>query len=103
MRTPVVIVIHIGSKYPAKMPLMQHDHMVERVTPNAADYPLTVWILPGRSRGNLDLFNAQVLDALLERCAVDRVPIPQQIARCRIPGKGLDDLLGRRVFSHIEM
>ena len=44
---------------------------------------------------------------VLERRTVDRVPIPQEIARRGIPGKRLDDLLGgplrRGMFGDIEM
>ena len=67
MGSPVVIVVDIGSKYPAKMPLIEHDDMIEHVAPDTADEPLAVWILPGTARGDLHLFDAQVLDALLER------------------------------------
>jgi hypothetical protein len=48
-----------------------------------------------------------VLDAVLERHTVDRVPIPEEIARRSIPGKRLNDLLSgplrRRMFGDIEM
>jgi hypothetical protein len=63
--------------------------------------------LPGTPWSNLDLFDAHVLDSLLECRAVDRVPISEQIAGRCLPGKRVDDLLrgplGRGVFRHIEV
>ena len=42
----------------AQMPVVQHDHMVECVAPNTADDPLHIRILPWRSRGYVDFFDA---------------------------------------------
>jgi hypothetical protein len=70
------------------MLLVQHDHMVKRVSPDTADDPLTIGILPRRSRGYFDLFNTPVAHAILKRLSVDRVPIPQEITRCGVPREG---------------
>ena len=94
MDAPGVIILRVGSKNPAHMRLVQYDHVIKRVAPNAADDPLAVWILPRRAGGYLHLFDAQMPDALLETGAVDGVPIPQQVTGRCLPGKGLDDLLG---------
>jgi hypothetical protein len=63
--------------------------------------------LPRTARSDLDFFDAYVLDAVLERHAVNRVPIPKEISRHGIPGKRLNDLLGgplrRGMFRNIEM
>ena len=76
MCPPVVIVINVRSKHTAQMPLVEHNHMVECVAPNTADDPLTIGILPGISRGNLDFIDAHMTDSLLKLCTVDRVPVP---------------------------
>jgi hypothetical protein len=46
MCPPVVIVVHVGSQHTAQMPLVQYDHMIEGVSADAADDPLTRGILP---------------------------------------------------------
>jgi hypothetical protein len=58
MDPPSVIIVRVGSKYTLKMPLIEHNHMIEGVSPNAADNPLAVWILPRRSWRDLHLFGA---------------------------------------------
>ena len=89
------------------MPVVEDDDMLEHVVPNAADDSLAVGMLPGTARGSFDCFDTHVLDALLERPIVDRVPVPEEIARRSLPGKRLDDVLGgplrRGMFSDVEM
>jgi hypothetical protein len=77
------------------MLLVQHDHMVKRVSPDTADDPLTIGTLPRRSRGDFDLFNTHVAYSILKRLSVDRVPIPQEIPRGGVPWEGIHELLGR--------
>ena len=107
MCSPVVIVLDIGSKHTAQMPFVEHDDVIEGLSPNAAHDSLHIRILPGTARCNLRLFDAHMAHSLLKLGVVDRVPIPQQIARRCIPCKRLDDLLGRPlcrgVVSDIEV
>src|SRR5215510_850198 len=72
---------------------MQHDHMIEYVTADTADDPLTVGILPWTAGRNFHFFNAYVLDALLKMLTVDRVAVSQEVTWGCLPGKRLDDLL----------
>jgi hypothetical protein len=76
MRTPVVIVVHVGLKDAAQMPLVEHDDLIETLTPDTANDSFRIWVVPRAVRRNLDRFHPQMLDALLECGAVDRVPIP---------------------------
>ena len=50
---------------------------------------------------------AHILDTLTEESSVDRIPIPQKVIWCRVPGKRSQNLLtcpfSRRVGSHIEV
>jgi hypothetical protein len=46
--------------------VVQDDDMIEQVSENAADHPLAVRILPRTSGRYLDLFNAHVIDSILE-------------------------------------
>ena len=89
------------------MSVVQDDDVVECISANSADDPLAVGVLPGTLGCNFNLFDIEVLNPVPQYATVDRVPIPQQVARRGIPGKGFHDLLGCslrcRVFSHIEM
>ena len=107
MGTKAVVIGEIRGEHSPKMSVVEDDDMIEHVATETPDEPLAVGILPGTARGDLDFFDADVLDAALERHTVDRVPIPEEIARRGLPGKRLDDLLGgplrRGVFSDVEM
>jgi hypothetical protein len=73
----MMIVVHIRLKNTIQMPLVEYDDIIETLAPDAPNDPLAVWILPGTAGRNLYLFNAQVADSVLERGAVDRIPVPQ--------------------------
>jgi hypothetical protein len=68
--------------------------MIKHIPAYTANYPLSVWILPWTLRGDKHFFNAHVVHALLERAAIDVVPIAQEIAGRVSPREGLDHLLG---------
>src|SRR5262245_27589353 len=94
MRTPGVIIAHVGAKQVLQMLRVEHDDIVQTLTTDTADDPLTVGILPWTAWRNLHFFDAHVLDALLKMLTVDRVAVSQQVPWGCIPGKRLDDLLG---------
>ena len=89
------------------MPAVEDDDILDHVAPNAANDPLAGGMLPWTARGSFDFFDTHVLDALLERPTVDRVPVPEERARRGLPGQRLDDVLGgplrRWMFSDVEM
>ena len=58
------------------MPVVEHDDMIEHIATDTPDEPLAVGVLPWAPRGDLDLLDTHVLDAVLEGHTVDRVPIP---------------------------
>ena len=58
------------------MPLVENDDLVETLTPDTAHDWLRVWVLPRAMKRNLTLFHTQMLDALLECGALDRVQVP---------------------------
>src|SRR5262245_40618380 len=91
MGTKAVVVGEIRSEHVPKMPVVEDDDMIKHIATDTPNEPLAVGILPRTARGNLDFFDADVLDAVLERHTVDRVPIPEEIVRRGIPGKRLND------------
>ena len=66
-----------------------------------------VGALPGRVGRRDDLGHPHGPDLIHERVAEDAVPVPQQIARRRLPRKGFAELLGgpfrRRVWGHADV
>jgi hypothetical protein len=93
MGTKAVVIGEIRGEHASKMSVVEDDDLIEHLATDTPDEPLAVGILPGTARGDLHFFDAHVLDALLEHYTVDRVPIPEEIARRSIPGKRIDDLL----------
>jgi hypothetical protein len=65
MRTPDVIVIHVGLKNTAQMPLVEHDHIVQTLAPDTPDEPFDIRRLPRTARCTLYLSDAQVTDTFL--------------------------------------
>lgn len=76
MNAPAVIVVYIGPDNTVQMPLVQNDHMVKRIAPNAADDPFAVRILSWRSWGCLHFFDSHIPDSVLKMIAVDTIAIP---------------------------
>jgi hypothetical protein len=76
MRTKAVVIGEIRGEHTPEMLLVEDDDMIEHLAPDTPDEPLAVGILPRTARGDLNFFDAYVLDALLERYTVNRVPIP---------------------------
>ena len=60
------------------MPLPQHDHVVQALSPDRPDQPLYIRILPGRLVQCDDLLNPQGPDLPQKGVAVDPVPVAQQ-------------------------
>jgi hypothetical protein len=62
MGTKAMIIGDIRREHPLKMPCVEHDDMIEYVATETPDESLAVGILPGAARGNLHLFDPQILD-----------------------------------------
>jgi len=75
------------------MALVEHDHMIETLSPYRTDYSFGVRVLPRRARCNQNFLGAHTLDAMSERTAVDSVTISNHESRRFAERKGLDDLL----------
>jgi hypothetical protein len=89
------------------MTFVEDDDVIQTFTAGRSDEAFDKRILPGRPRSGNDLFNAHPLNPATESRTVRRVSISQQKPRCGVPGKGIDNLLGkpnlRGIFGHAEM
>ena len=77
------------------MTLVEDDNVIQSFTADRTDETLYVGILPGRSRSSDDLRDTHRANAMAECRAIRFVAVPQQIARCTVPGKGLGHLAGK--------
>jgi len=77
------------------MSLVQDDHVVEELAADRADHALGERVLPGRTRCGEDLGDADAFHPSAKLGAVDAVTITEQVARRRVIGERLDDLLRR--------
>lgn len=77
MRSPAMIIIEVAGEKAFEMAFVQHDDMVQTVTPDAADQPFRERILPRTAWCGDDLFDTQTIDAAPKLRAVNTIPIAQ--------------------------
>ena len=93
MSSPPVIVVEVAGEDATQMPLVQDNHVIKAFATDASDQSFNVRTLPRGPSGNDDLLDAHVPHSAAEVLAVDPVAIAQQVARCLVPRKRLDDPL----------
>src|SRR6266702_8374984 len=74
------------------MALVEDDDVIQTFSTDRTDKTLSVRVLPRRSRRSDDLRDAHRANAMTECRAIRFVSVPQQIARCGVPRKGLGNL-----------
>ena len=79
----------------------EDDHVIQAFTADRTDQSLDIWVLPGRSRGSDDLGDAHRANAMPEYRTIRFVSVPQQIARCSVPRKGLGNLARKPALRRI--
>jgi len=82
----------------AKMPLAEHDNMVQAIASDRTDRPFTISILPRRSRRGWPIPNAHRPKAADEDVTVDGVAVTDDVSRRYVPTIGLGEL-ARNPFS----
>ena len=60
----VVVVVDVFVKTLSKMPLVQDDHVIQQLSPSAADPPLGNPILPWTPKGRSLRLDSKILDRL---------------------------------------
>ena len=75
------------------MPGIQNNAVVQALSSRTAHKPFGYPILPRGSRGGDDFLDDHGLHFLLERLAIDAVPVVKQILGRRVIRKRVDDLL----------
>ena len=91
-----VVVGDVALQQSPQLRLAERDHVVRALPTDRADHALDVSVLPRRAIGCGHLLDAHVRNAVREGLAVDRIAIPDQVARLgAVAGESLDDLLRR--------
>ena len=87
-----------------KMPLAEHDNMVQAIASDRTDRPFTISILPRRSRRGWPIPDAHRPKAADEDVAVDSIAVTDDVSRRYFPTIGLGELarnpLSRWVRGH---
>src|SRR5215472_4864261 len=88
-----MIIVGESSEMAIQAGLAPYDHVIQALSPNGPDHPLDVGSLPGRAGRREHLFDAHRLHLLHEVRTEDPIAVAQHIARRRLPGEGLTQLL----------
>ena len=90
MRAGLMIICEIRTKDASEMLPVEHDGMVDTLSPDRTDQPFNERRLPRQTVCDHDFLDAHVLDAPPEEFAVDRIPITNQEARRYLERKCFD-------------
>ncbi len=77
MSSCLVIVIGISPQMTPQAAFVEHDHLIQALPANAANHPLNMRSLPGRTRSRQHLLDSHRLHLLDELMAEDAVAITQ--------------------------
>src|SRR3977135_4418020 len=83
------------------MTLTEDDAVIQAFSADRTDKTLSVRVLPRRSRRSDTLRDAHRSNAVTECRTIGFVSVPQQIARCSVPGKGLGHLARKPILRGI--
>ena len=94
-----VVVVDVLVEHTQQMLLVEHDEVVETLPPQRSDDSLRDGIGVRPVHWGHDRRDADVRGALDEVLAVTAVMVANEVARCRSPRRGLDDLARSTVPS----
>jgi hypothetical protein len=102
-----MIIGKIAAQKALQMLLVQDDYMIQALAPDTPNQTLNVGVLPWTLGSGQHFLDAHVPHPLPKGCAVDAVPVAQEIPRCLLPQERLHHLLrrplGSRVLGNIEV
>ena len=102
MRSGFMMVIENTSiERGANRSLVEDDDMIQAFSVDRTDETLCIRVLPGRSRRRDDLRDPHRSNAMTECRTIGFVPVPQHIARCSVPRKGLGHLARKPILRGI--
>jgi hypothetical protein len=75
MRSILVVISRVLADETEKMPFPENDQVVDQLPAQRADPPLRMPVLPRRALRDLDLLDAEVIDARIERNTEDGIAV----------------------------
>jgi hypothetical protein len=93
MGARAVVVAQVAVQATTEVSLIQDDHVVEELAADGADHALDEGILPRGAWCSENLGDEHALHPSSKLAAVDAVAIAKEIARRRVIGERLDELL----------
>jgi hypothetical protein len=104
---PAMIVLEVVAEKASQVAFTEDDHVIEALTPNAADDSLHEGTLPRAPRRGENLLDAEAFHTRLELVPVDAIAISDEEPRGRLPRERFGELLGGplrgRLFGHVEV
>ena len=104
MRAGLVVICHVRSLQVPKVMLSKENDMVEYLSPDRANQPFSIGVLPWRSRCRWSVRNAHRAKPPDECFAIGAIAITHDIIRRSLPAASLRQLssspFGRRVCRH---
>src|SRR6266436_4746753 len=92
MRSGAVIVLKISRQDAAQVGFVENDDVIETLAADRADDALDIGVLPRGARCGDDLVDPHRPDTIAEALAIRGIPVPQQVARRRVPRESLSHL-----------
>ena len=101
-----VVVVGILGQDPAQMHFTQDHDMIQALSPDRADQPLRMAILPGRPRRRWSVPNAHGSKTPRYGMAIRGISVPNEVSGRLLPREGLGDLssdpVGRRIGGDVD-
>ena len=101
MRARLIIIDRVRGQHLPQMPFAKDQDVIQAIAPKCPDQALDIGVLPGRPRRDRPVPYPHSPDPILECLPVGAIIVANQIARSRIPGKRLHDLLRQSFGSRV--
>jgi hypothetical protein len=88
MGAGAIVVVGVGAEDPAQVRVAQDHDMVQALSPERADQPFDVPILPGRPRCGWSIPNSHGSEASRYGMAIRGISVPNEVLGRLIPGEG---------------
>jgi hypothetical protein len=92
MGASAIVGIGVAHEDPAKVRLAQDHDMVQAFSPDRADEPLDVSVLPGRAGRIWSVPDVHGSKTPRYHTAIRSISVPNEVLGCLIPGESLSDL-----------
>ncbi len=76
-----VAAVNVAARNSSQVRFAENDDVIEALASQGADYPLSVWILPGDVRGKDNFLDVRRLDSVPKCQAVHTTPVSGQVTR----------------------